>query len=107
MNSRVHSLYSLSQATLGLSEKPGVSKVLNSFMFDYLLLPYGSHPTIKASEVPAGLSEHGWKRVAGETVPVAESLEATKTGLVKFLGSQLLPEMDVALHLTVAAADTR
>ena len=38
------------RALLGLCEKPSVSKVLNSFMFDYLLLPYGSHPTIKPAE---------------------------------------------------------
>ena len=103
------------KGVLGLCEKPAVSKVLNSFMFDYLLLPYGSHPSIKTTDaegavvvkVPAGLSEHGWKRVSGDTVPAAESLEQTKTGLVKFLGSQLIPEMEVALHLTVAAADTR
>ena len=101
------------KGVLGLCEKPAVSRVLNSFMFDYLLLPYGSHPTIKTGEpgaalqVPAGLSEQGWKRVAGENLTPPESLETTKAGLVKFLGSQLLPEMEVALHLTVAAADTR
>ena len=38
------------RALLGLCEKPSVSKVLNSFMFDYLLLPYGSHPSIKPAE---------------------------------------------------------
>ena len=100
------------KGVLGLCEKPAVARVLNSFMFDYLLLPYGSHPTIKTGEagtlqVPAGLSEQGWKRVAGESLVPAESLETTKAGLVKFLGSQMLPEMEVALHLSVAAADTR
>ena len=38
------------RALLGLCEKPSVSRVLNSFMFDYLLLPYGSHPSIKPAE---------------------------------------------------------
>ena len=97
------------RALLGLCEKPSVSKVLNSFMFDYLLLPYGSHPSIKSAEgakdagvqvkhidwpltpsnlsflfltdsfiqVPPGLSEYAWKRVAGETVPTSESVEVT------------------------------
>ena len=62
------------RSVLGLCEKPLVSKSLYSFMFDYLLLPYGSHPSLKPTEpaageglkVPAGLSEYGWKRVAGE-----------------------------------------
>ena len=83
-------------------------------MFDYLLLPYGSYPSLKSSDpkvegckVPAGLSEYGWKRVSGESVPASETVETTKTGIVKFLGSGLLPEMEVALQLLIAAADTR
>ena len=39
------------RSLLGLCEKPSVSKVLNSFMFDYLLLPYGSHPSLKPPAV--------------------------------------------------------
>ena len=99
---------------LGLCEKPNVSRVLNSFLFDYLLLPYGSHPSLKpadgkaeAAKIPAGLSDYGWKRVSGETVPASESVEVTKTGIVKLLGTGMLPEMEVAVHLTIAAADTR
>ena len=104
------------KSALGLCEKPGVSKVLNSFLFDYLLLPYGSHPSLKStsadgktetSNVPAGLSDYGWKRVSGETVPPSETVEVTKTGVVKFLGTGMIPEMEIALHLTIAAADTR
>ena len=34
-------------------------------------------------------------------------VEVTKTGIVKFLGSGLLPEMEVAIHLLVGASDTR
>jgi len=101
---------------LGLCEKPTVSKVLYSFMLDYLLLPYGSHHSIRSAEtpdgkqesrVPPGLSEYGWKRVGGDTPTSAEELEFTKTGLVKFLGSSLVPEMEVAVHLVVGSADTR
>jgi len=100
------------KSLLGLGEKPAVSKVLYSFMFDYMLLPYGSHPSLKApdakeSQVPAGLSDYGWKRVAGETPQPAEKVEVTKTGIVKFLGSGLLPEMEVAIHLLVGVSDTR
>lgn len=105
------------KSALGLCEKPSVSNVLNSFLYDYLLLPYGSHPSLKPApaadgkeepiKIPAGLSDYGWKRVAGETVTPSETVEMTKTGIVKFLGSGLLPEMDIALHLTIAAADTR
>ena len=87
--------------------------MLSSFLFDYLLLPYGSHPSLKPADpeksiiVPAGLSESGWRRVAGETVTPSEVLETNKTGIVKFLGSGLMSEMEVALHLLIAAADTR
>jgi len=102
------------RSVLGLCEKPSVSKVLYSFMFDFLLLPYGSHPSLKPADpkaegckVPAGLSEYGWKRVAGEAAPASETVETTKTGIVKFLGSGLLPEMEIALHLLIGAADTR
>jgi len=102
------------RSVLGLCEKPTVSKVLYSFMFDFLLLPYGSHPSLKPADpkvegckVPAGLSEYGWKRVAGDSVPPSETVEVTKTGIVKFLGSGLLPEMEVALQLLIAAADSR
>ena len=38
---------------------------------------------------------------------VSETVETIKTGIVKFLGSGLLPEMEVALQLLIAAADTR
>ena len=125
------------KSLLGLCEKPSVAKVLvylpivhanhlqvlNSFMFDYLLLPYGSHPSLQPKEetaeeieagikvegikVPAGLSDYAWRRVAGEALPSSESVEGTKHGLVKFLGAGLLPEMDVAMHLLVGTADTR
>jgi len=107
------------KSVLGLGEKPSVSKVLYSFMYDFLLLPYGSHPSVKApvdpeandspavSKVPAGLSDYSWKRVAGDVVSPAERLETTKTGVVKFCGSGLLPEMDIGLHLVIAAADSR
>ena len=89
-----------------------ISKLFKQFLLDYLLLPYGSHPTIKSTEplsarVPAGLSESSWKRVSGEAPSKAEDLEKAKVGIVKFLGKCLLPEMDVAIHLIVAMADTR
>ena len=47
------------------------------------------------------------KKVFRESVPASETVETTKTGIVKFLGSGLLPEMEVALQLLIAAADTR
>ena len=68
------------RSVLGLCEKPTVSKVLYSFMFDFLLLPYGSHPSLKPADpkvegckVPAGLSEYGWKRVAGDSMPPSKN----------------------------------
>jgi hypothetical protein len=49
-------------------------------------------------QVPAGMSDYGWRRVSGEAPPTAETVETTKTGLVHFFGSGLLPEMEVS-HL--------
>ena len=48
-----------------------------------------------------------WKRVSGETPIKAEDLEKAKSSVIKFIGKNLLPDMDVALHLIVAMADTR
>ena len=42
-----------------------------------------------------------------QVAPASETVEVTKTGIVKFLGAGLLPEMEVALHLMIGAADTR
>jgi hypothetical protein len=50
-------------------------------------------------QVPAGMSDYGWRRVSGEAPPTAETVETTKTGLVHFFGSGLLPEMEVAICL--------
>ncbi len=35
---------------LRLSEKPNLSKFLCEFLLDFLLLPYGSHPSIKPAD---------------------------------------------------------
>ena len=40
-------------------------------------------------------------------MPASETVETTKTGIVKILGSGLLPEMEVALQLLIAAVDAR
>ena len=45
--------------------------------------------------------------MAGDSPPSSESVEVTKAGLVKFLGGGLVPEMEIALHLVIGAADTR
>ena len=101
---------------LGLSEKPSVAKMFHAFLVDFLLLPYGSHPSIssdpkdksnKSLNVPPGMSEHAWKRVAGESVLGAEILEKRKCNVVKFLGTGLLPDMEVAMPLLVSSSDTR
>eukprot|EP00095_Tigriopus_kingsejongensis_P007808 maker-scaffold204_size260821-snap-gene-1.36 protein:Tk07808 transcript:maker-scaffold204_size260821-snap-gene-1.36-mRNA-1 annotation:"proteasome-associated protein ecm29-like protein" len=103
------------RAVLGLHEKPAVRRLLLDFLLDYLLLPYGSHPSLKAdgagadepTVVPAGLSELAWKRVAGEAPVPAERLEQTKVRVMKFLGLGILDEMEIGLHLVVGLADTR
>ena len=105
---------------LGLTEKPQLSQIFITFLLNFLLLPYGSHPSLKtASDDPeedpvvaaarwhAGLSKADWKRVAGETPMKAELLEKTKVKVLKFLGKGLFPESEIALHLIVGTADTR
>ncbi len=88
---------------LGLRERPQAAKLLHDFLLSYLLLPYGSHPSLVAPpkppsgpgrpqaavpppppeedsgpKTPAGMSERDWKRVAGETIVRAEELERNK-----------------------------
>ena len=83
------------------------------FLFDFLLLPYGSHPSIKPADptdklqVPPGLSEAAWKKVAGETLLKPEDLEKIKASVVKFLGNGLIHEKKIAMHLVIGMADTR
>ncbi len=108
------------KGALGLSEKPHLSKLLSSFLLDYLLLPYGSHPSLMSAppadepedphapiRIHPGLSEAGWKRVSGETPVKAEELEKNKVGVVRFLGKGLLEASETAVQLVVASADTR
>lgn len=103
---------------LGLQDKPYVAKQLINFILDLLLLPYGSVGQTENRDpgqpidwsqfpVPPGLSEYAFKRVIGETPPVAEKLEQIKLGIVKFLAGGFFPESDILVHLIVAAADTR
>ena len=97
------------------------SKLFSSFLLDYLLLPYGSHPSLvsapppdepadptRPSRIHPGLSETAWKRVAGESPVRAEQLERNKVGLVRFLGrAPLQDKTDLAVQLVVASADSR
>jgi len=110
---------------LGINDKPDVANLFQSFILDFLLLPYGSHPSQPrpspgAAEgppgaakpgplvPPPGMSETSWKRVAGEAPGAKpEVLEKRKCSVVKFLGSGFMSEMQVALQLLVALADTR
>lgn len=53
------------------------------------------------------MSEAVWRRVAGETPYKADDLERMKVNVVKFLGHGFLEAVEVAIHLVVAAADSR
>ena len=98
---------------LKLEENPNCFKLFLEFIFDFILLPYGSHPSIKPADpnekiqVPPGLSEASWKKVAGETLMKPEELEKVKANVMRFLGNGLIPEKKVAMHLVVGMADTR
>ena len=65
------------KAFLRLEEKPAVRKLFLDYLMDYLLLPYGSHPSLSFTDengqeikpkVPAGMCESSWKRIAGTKV---------------------------------------
>ncbi|GAB0097179.1 Proteasome-associated protein ECM29 homolog [Sergentomyia squamirostris] len=86
-----------------LLTKEGVKSQLISFLQDVLLFPYG---ITQESEVPAGMSPYSFRRVSGNKWRT-EDLEKYKTGLVKFLSSDILPPEDVVVPLIVASADTR
>ena len=66
-----------------------VAKLFHDFLFDFLLLPYGSHPSIKPADpndkiqVPPGLSESAWKRVSGEVMIKPEELEKMKANVIR------------------------
>ena len=66
-----------------------VAKFFHDFLFDFLLLPYGSHPSIKPADpndkiqVPPGLSESAWKRVSGEVMIKPEELEKMKANVIR------------------------
>ena len=90
-----------------------MARIFHEFLFDFLLLPYGSHPSIKPSDpnekihVPPGLSEAAWKRVSGESMIKPEELEKLKANVVKFFGNGLIHEKIIAMHLVIGMADTR
>ena len=98
---------------LKLEENPHCFKLFLEFLFDFILLPYGSHPSIKPSDpnekiqVPPGLSENAWKKVAGDSPMKPEDLEKIKANIMRFLGNGLIPEKNVAMHLVIGMADTR
>ena len=97
---------------LGLNDAPAIKSLLLTFLMDYLLLPYGSHPQSQQTQEkpppPPGLNVTAWKSVAGESPGTpAPVLEQRKCAVVKFLGQGYMKEMEIALHLAVAVADTR
>ncbi|XP_074640240.1 proteasome adapter and scaffold protein ECM29-like [Tubulanus polymorphus] len=118
----------------GMHDKPKSREILLNFMLDYLFLPYNqvapgrpssattptgtisgeysSRPqTAPASSTgsgpPAGLSEQAYKRLISDGIPTAEQIEEAKLGIVKFLGADLFPELEVFVHLIIASSDTR
>uniref|UniRef100_A0A1B0CSE0 Proteasome-associated protein ecm29 n=1 Tax=Lutzomyia longipalpis TaxID=7200 RepID=A0A1B0CSE0_LUTLO len=88
---------------LRLLEQNSVKMQLISYLQDVLLFPYG---VTQESEMPAGMSAYTFRRISGNQWRT-EELERYKTGLVKFLSSDLLKPEDVVVPLIVASADTR
>jgi proteasome component ECM29 len=91
------------EALLGLDNKPNTKTSLLALMMDVLLMPYG---LTEEAEVPPGMSQYSFKRV-NQLALSAENLEQMKKGIVRFLTSNVFPEMDTVAHLIVASADTR
>ncbi|XP_022097180.1 proteasome-associated protein ECM29 homolog [Acanthaster planci] len=116
------------KVVFGLSEKPATIQLLLGFMLDYLLLPYTFRSDTASSSRPAtapagstaattaatgtwttppGLSANALKRVIGENVPEASTIEQCKVGIVNFLAADVLPNEDIVCHLIIACSDTR
>ena len=87
-----------------------LGKNFNAFLFDYLIQPYGMHPSNVVepdmAKVHPGLSESGWKRVSGESPIKADQLEKNRAKITKFLG-QMTDVKSVAVHLALASSDSR
>lgn len=123
---------SLKSASLfNLTERPKTVQLLQEFMLDVLLMPYGfvlnesptrpapssSHGgsaegTVSAGgqglpQPPPGMSVYAAKRVIGESQWSAEQLEQCKLGIVKFIEARQVPEVETVVHLVVASSDTR
>lgn len=60
-----------------------------------------------APTAPPGLSIAAFRRVMGDNPYQPEQLEKVKLGIIKFLGSDIFPEIDVVGHYIIGAADTR
>ncbi|XP_038148704.1 proteasome adapter and scaffold protein ECM29 [Cyprinodon tularosa] len=114
-----------------LTERPKTMHLLLEFMLDVLLMPYGfvlsespTRPAPSSSQggssdgagagggqglpqPPPGLSVYAAKRVIGEAQWNAEQLEQCKLGIVKFIETKQVPEVESVVHLAVASSDTR
>uniref|UniRef100_A0A3Q3WNZ9 Uncharacterized protein n=1 Tax=Mola mola TaxID=94237 RepID=A0A3Q3WNZ9_MOLML len=118
-----------------LTERPKTLQLLQEFMLDVLLMPYGfvlnlsptrpapsssssqgssAEGTVAAGgqgqglpQPPPGMSVYAAKRVIGEAQWSAEQLEQCKLGIVKFIEAKQVPEVETVVHLVVASSDTR
>lgn len=114
-----------------LTERPKTVQLLQEFMLDVLLMPYGfvlnespTRPAPSSSQgssaegtvaaggqglpqPPPGMSVYAAKRVIGEAQWSAEQLEQCKLGIVKFIEAKQVPEVETVVHLVVASSDTR
>ncbi|XP_064355758.1 proteasome adapter and scaffold protein ECM29-like isoform X3 [Dromaius novaehollandiae] len=111
-----------------LAEKPKAVQLLLDFMLDVLLMPYGyvlnesqnrqNVPLPQGSSTnrtggsrihqpPPGMSFYAAKRVIGDSSWTPEQLEQCKSGIVKFIEAEQVPELEAVIHLVVASSDTR
>ncbi|UYV76054.1 hypothetical protein LAZ67_13002338 [Cordylochernes scorpioides] len=79
---------------------PELHPILLPYLLNYLLIPYSS--SAAPDFCPPGLSPQDWKQLPHDS----PTLEQEKMGILKLLGSGVLPGAAIVPHLVVGSADT-
>ena len=58
-------------------------------------------------DVPAGISETSFRKIAIDSNIKGEDLEKLKMAIVNFMNSDVLPDEEIFVHMIVANSDTR
>eukprot|EP00794_Sanderia_malayensis_P008163 gene8163-9036_t len=97
-------------------DDPSLCKVILDFMMDFLFLPYSNEASNNSNSsagnnaslnIPPGLSKNAMERLKFDPPLDTVQIEQAKLGIIKILGSHLIPAVDVLCHFIVASADSR